>query len=122
MRLLSYARVSTSQQSLNLQIERLKESGVSERRIFFYKASGDNMQRSSLETLLIKVEEEDVVLITKLDRLGRNTLDMVELIEKFEKIHVAIQSLDDGVSTDGAMGEAVANAERARIIAHKKAG
>lgn len=123
MRLFGYARVSTSQQSLDLQIGRLKEAGVSEKRIFSDKATGDTMQRVGLETLLVKVEEGDIVLITKLDRLGRNTLDMVELIEKFEKIGVAIRSLDDGVSTDGAMGKmvvtiltAVANAERARII------
>ena len=129
MRIFGYARVSTSQQSLNLQITRLKEGGVEARRIFSDTATGDNVNRAGLETLLIKVEEGDVVLITKLDRLGRNTLDMIQLIEKFDKLGVAIRSLDDGVSTDGTMGKmvvtiltAVANAERSRIMERTEEG
>ena len=129
MRLFGYARVSTSQQSLNLQVNRLKEQGVDIKRIFHDKATGDNMKRVGLETLMIKVEEGDVVMITKLDRLGRNTLDMIQLIEQFATLGVAIRSLDDGVSTDGTMGKmvvtiltAVANAERSRIMERTQEG
>lgn len=86
MRLFGYARVSTNQQLLNTQIKRLKEAGVKESRIFYDKATGSNLDRAGLNTLLHKVEEGDVILITKLDRLGRDTADMINLVSQFAKI------------------------------------
>ena len=74
MRLFGYARVSTSQQSLEIQKQALKNAGVIESRIFFDKSTGSNVDRPGLNSLLFKVEEGDVVLITKLDRLGREIL------------------------------------------------
>jgi len=63
MRLFGYARVSTSQQSLDIQINSLKEAGVKENRIFTDKASGSNMDRDGLHLLKVKVEESDVILV-----------------------------------------------------------
>lgn len=80
MRLFGYARVSTSQQSLDIQINALKAAGVSEGRIFADKATGANADRSGLNTLRMKVEEGDVILVKKLDRLGRDTVNMIQLI------------------------------------------
>lgn len=129
MRLFGYARVSTSQQSLDLQIERLKNEGVERRRIFHDKATGGNTQRAGLDVLKIKVEEGDTILVTKLDRLGRNTWDMIQLVEYFDSIGVGLRFLDDGVSTEGAMGKmivtilsAVAQAERTRILERTEEG
>ncbi len=48
---------------------------------------------------MVKVEEGDSVLITKLDRLGRDTADMISLINYFDKIKVGVRFLDDGIST-----------------------
>ena len=62
MRLFGYARVSTSQQSLNLQIEELKSSGVNLNRIFTDKTSGANTDRKGLDLLKIKVEHGDVCI------------------------------------------------------------
>ena len=108
MRLFGYARVSTSQQSLTLQIKALKESGVKARRIFTDKSSGKNMDdRNGLQLLQMKVEEGDVVLVKKLDRLGRDTFDMIRLIKEFDDAGVAVRFLDDGVSTEGDMGKMV---------------
>ncbi|SFP10037.1 Resolvase, N terminal domain [Cohaesibacter marisflavi] len=76
MRLFGYARVSTSQQSLEIQVNALKEAGVLESRIFSDKASGSHLDREGLHLLRIKVEGGDVILIKKLDRLGRNTEDI----------------------------------------------
>ena len=129
MRQFGYARVSTSQQSLDIQVQRLLNEGVKEHRIFTDKVTGSNTDREGLQTLLMKVEKGDIVLVTKLDRLGRDTADMVNLIEKFDEIGVLIKFLDDGISTEGTMGKmvvtilsAVAKAERARILERTNEG
>lgn len=129
MRLFGYARVSTSQQSLEIQKQALKKAGVKESRIFFDKSTGSNVNRVGLNTLLVKVEEGDVVLITKLDRLGRDTADMINLINRFDKMNVGIRFLDDGISTEGPTGKmvvtilsAVAEAERLRILERTNEG
>ncbi len=107
MRLFGYARVSTSQQSLDIQVKALKDAGVKESRIFTDIATGSNAMRDGLTTLRHKVEELDVILVKKLDRLGRDTADMIQLIKEFDKIGVAIRFLDDGISTEGSMGKMV---------------
>lgn len=129
MRLFGYARVSTSQQSLNIQINALKAEGVKASRIFTDKISGSHVNRDGLRLLRIKVEEGDIVLIKKLDRLGRDTADMIQLIKEFDEMGVAIRFLDDGISTEGTMGKmivtilsAVAQAERQRIIERTNEG
>ncbi|MCR9782677.1 recombinase family protein [Proteus mirabilis] len=129
MRLFGYARVSTSQQSLDIQIKGLKEAGVKANRIFTDKASGTSADREGLDLLRMKVEEGDVILVKKLDRLGRDTADMIQLIKEFDDQGVAVRFIDDGISTDGEMGKmvvtilsAVAQAERRRILERTNEG
>lgn len=129
MRLFGYARVSTSQQSLDLQVQALKKEGVKYNRIFTDKASGAKADRKGLNLLRVKVEEGDVILVKKLDRLGRDTSDMIQLIKEFEEMGVAVRFLDDGISTEGTMGKmvvtilsAVAQAERQRILERTNEG
>lgn len=73
MRLFGYARVSTSKQSLDIQVRTLKDAGVKANRIYTDKASGSSVDREGLDLLRMKVEEGDVILVKKLDRLGRDT-------------------------------------------------
>ncbi len=129
MRLFGYARVSTSQQSLESQVKALKEAGVKSTRIFTDKTSGSHTKRNGLGLLRVKVEEGDVILVKKLDRLGRDTADMIQLIKEFDEIGVAIRFMDDGITTEGAMGKmvvtilsAVAQAERQRILERTNEG
>lgn len=129
MRLFGYARVSTSQQSLDLQVQSLRKEGVKSNRIFTDKASGVKADRKGLNLLRVKVEEGDVILVKKLDRLGRDTSDMIQLIKEFDQIGVAIRFLDDGITTEGTMGKmvvtilsAVAQAERQRILERTNEG
>ncbi len=96
MRLFGYARVSTSQQSLDLQVRALKDAGVKANRIFTDKASGSSTDREGLDLLRMKVEEGDVILVKKLDRLGRDTADMIQLIKEFDAQGVAVGSLMTG--------------------------
>jgi DNA invertase Pin-like site-specific DNA recombinase len=130
MRLFGYARVSTSQQSLDIQIRALKEAGVKANRIFTDKASGSSVDRPGLDLLRMKVEDGDAILVKKLDRLGRDTADMmIQLIKAFDAQGVAVRFIDDGISTDGDMGKmvviilsAVAQAERQRILERTNEG
>ena len=129
MRLFGYARVSTSQQSLESQKSILKEEGVKPSRIFSDKVSGSKLERSGLDLLRVKVEEGDIILVTKLDRLGRDTADMIKLIKEFDEMGVAVKFLNDGISTEGSMGKmvvtilsAVAQAERERILERTNEG
>jgi DNA invertase Pin-like site-specific DNA recombinase len=129
MRLFGYARVSTNQQSLELQMKSLKAAGVSPSRIFSDKATGSNADRPGLQTLQIKVEEGDVILVTKLDRLGRDTADMIQIIKQFDTMGVHVRFLDDHITTEGTMGKmvvtilsAVATAERERIMERTNEG
>ena len=82
MRLFGYTRVSTSEQSLEIQKQKLINEGVKEFRILSDKATGNNTKREGLQKLLDRVEQGDVVLVTKLDRLGRDTADMINLINQ----------------------------------------
>ncbi|KTC87395.1 MULTISPECIES: recombinase family protein [Legionella] len=129
MRLFGYARVSTSQQSLDIQVNALKDAGVRSHRLFTDKATGSHCERDGLQTLRLKVEEGDVILVKKLDRLGRDTADMIQLIKEFDAMGVSIRFLDDGISTEGSMGKmivtilaAVAQAERQRILERTNEG
>jgi DNA invertase Pin-like site-specific DNA recombinase len=127
---LGYARVSTHQQSLDIQIERLLKEGVREDRIFTDKASGkDTDKREGLQRLMVRAEDGDAVFVTKMDRLGRNTLDMVSLVEQFTAQNVVVHFIDDHLSTAGETGKliitilaAVAEAERARILERTNEG
>ena len=129
MVLLGYARVSTYQQSLDIQIERLKAEGVRQDRLFCDKASGKDDDRAGLQQLLARAEKGDIVLVTKLDRLGRNTLDMITIIEQLSEGGIHVRFLDDHLSTEGSMGKmvitilaAVAQAERERIMERTNEG
>jgi len=129
MRLFGYARVSTSQQSLAIQIKMLKKEGIKENRIFSDKLSGNTLDRDGLNLLRIKMEAGDVLLVTKLDRLGRDTADMIMLINEFDQMGVSIRFLSDGISTEGAVGRmvvtilaAVAQAEKMRILERTNEG
>ena len=126
---LGYARVSTSQQKLDIQMAALKEKGIRKDRIFSDKASGKNTDRPGLEKLLSRAEDGDEVFCTKLDRLGRNTLDMIQIVEQLHSKGVSVTFIDDNLTTAGDIGymlitilSAVAQAERARILERTNEG
>ncbi|MEZ2454154.1 MULTISPECIES: recombinase family protein [Enterobacterales] len=129
MALLGYARVSTSHQKLTAQISELKSSGVREDRIFTDMMSGATDEREGLQRLLARAEQEDIILCTKMDRLGRNTSDMIKIVDTCYKKGIAIRFLENGLSTEGTMGKmviqilaAVAEAERERILERTNEG
>lgn len=128
---LGYARVSTTQQDLSTQLKSLIKAGVQDHPDFLFKdtASGRNDDRAGLQLLLTKARKGDHIVVTRLDRLGRNTSDMIRIIEDLHERGITIQFLDDGISTEGSMGKmvvtilaAVAQAERERILERTNEG
>lgn len=107
MALLGYARVSTSHQKLTAQIMELKSSGVRDDRIFTDMMSGATDEREGLQRLLARAEKDDIIMCTKMDRLGRNTADMIHIVDACYKKGIAIRFLENGLSTEGTMGKMV---------------
>jgi len=101
MALLGYARVSTSHQKLTSQITELKTAGVRDDRVFTDMMSGATDERAGLQRLLARAEKDDIILCTKMDRLGRNTADMIRIVDTCYKKGIAIRFLENGLSTEG---------------------
>jgi DNA invertase Pin-like site-specific DNA recombinase len=76
---LGYARVSTDDQTLDRQRERLQEAGCE--RLFEEKISGARRDRPQLARLLDQLRKDDVVVVTRLDRLARSTGNLLEIAE-----------------------------------------
>jgi DNA invertase Pin-like site-specific DNA recombinase len=85
--------VSTQGQDLTAQIEVLKAAGAAT--IFKEKVSGVRADRPQLAKLMAALQAGDIVVVTKLDRLGRSTRELVDLIERIGKTGAAFRSLGD---------------------------
>ena len=88
---------------MDLQLKAVTEAGVQLHRLFTDKSTGSHNDREGLNMLCLKVEPGGVILVTKLNWLERNTLDMVQLIEKFNKIGMSLRFPNNGITTKGAM-------------------
>lgn len=108
-RLIGYARVSTFDQNLDLQIDALKKAGC-EKKIFIDKISGAKSERPGLNECLEFLQANDVLVVWRLDRLGRSMTHLVSLIETLRTKQVGFRSLCDGaIDTTTASGELVFN-------------
>ena len=97
------ARVSTRDQSLNAQIDTLREYGCE--RIFSEKVSGRKAKRTELDKCLDYLREGDILVIYKLDRLGLTTKQLIELAQWFETNDIELQIIDMNINTKDAMGK-----------------
>jgi DNA invertase Pin-like site-specific DNA recombinase len=104
---IGYARVSTRDQSLNLQIDALKKAGCE--KIYIDIASGAKTERPELTKLLENLRPGEIIVIWKLDRLGRSLKHLVELVAELLKKDVGLQSLNDPVDTTTAQGRLIFN-------------
>lgn len=100
-----YARVSTQDQNLSLQLDTLKAAGCE--KIYQEKASGAKADRPELQKLLEHVRDGDTIVIWKLDRLGRSLTHLVELVTKLDAQGVGLISLHDPIDTTTAQGRLV---------------
>lgn len=126
---IGYARVSTRDQNLNLQIDALKIAGCTD--AYFYKEeiSGVAKERPQLRRLLEQIREGDVVVIWKLDRLGRSLTDLVHLVNEIQGKGAGLLSLNDNIDTTTPQGKltfhifaAIAEFEREIIRERTNAG
>jgi DNA invertase Pin-like site-specific DNA recombinase len=102
--LVGYARVSTQDQDPQLQINALIETGVNKKLIFQEKESGAREDRPELLRCLGLMEEGDTLVVWKLDRLGRNTKHLIEIIQQLEARKINFRSLTESIDTGSAIG------------------
>ena len=126
-RLLGYARVSTQDQNLDLQIEALTQAGC--KRIFEDKISGSRAERPGLAKALDMMREGDTLVVWKLDRLGRSVKQLVDLVGALHKLGVQFKSLTDAIDTGTPSGRfffhvmaSLAEMERELIVERTRAG
>jgi len=125
--LIGYARVSTQEQSLDLQRDALSRAGCE--RIFSDQASGAKTQRPGLAETLSHLRAGDVLVIWKLDRLGRSVKGLVDLVGDLAGRGVQFKSLTDGIDTTTPAGRfffhimaSLAQMERELIVERTQAG
>lgn len=102
---IGYARVSTQDQSLDLQLDALVKAGCE--KIYQEKISGMKDDRPQLHELLKYARDGDVLVVYKLDRLGRSTKRLIELSEKLQERGVELVSIRDSIDTTTAVGKAM---------------
>ncbi|KPL49040.1 resolvase [Xanthomonas axonopodis] len=104
---IGYARVSTRDQNLDLQVDALKAAGCE--RVYQDVASGAKTARPALDELLGQLRKGDVLVIWKLDRMGRSLKHLVELVGSLIERKVGLLSLNDPIDTTNAQGRFVFN-------------
>jgi DNA invertase Pin-like site-specific DNA recombinase len=125
--LVGYARVSTDEQNFDLQLTAFERAGV--HMVFQEKVSGTKKNRPELEHCLASLRPGDTLVVWKLDRLGRNTKHLIEILEELKSRSVHFRSLQDYIDTNSPIGNffftvlaAFAQLERDFISERTKAG
>ncbi len=129
-RMVGYARVSTDDQDLSLQIDSLTSLGINRDDIFTEKISGAKTDRPQLGACLDNLQQGDTLVVWRLDRLGRSMHHLVDLIEDLRNRGVGFRSVSDGlIDTTSPSGElifhifsALAQFERRLIQERTRAG
>jgi DNA invertase Pin-like site-specific DNA recombinase len=125
-----YARVSTDDQNLALQLAALKKAGCTTERIFRDAGkSGATTNRPALLRCLKKLDPGDTLIVWKLDRLGRSLRDLIAMLDDFKKRGVKFRSLTEAIDTETPTGRAMwqmigvlAELERSLISERTRAG
>ena len=122
-----YARVSTNEQDTHLQIDALKAIGCE--LIYQEKQSGAKKDRTELQQCLKSLREDDILIVWKLDRLGRSLQHLIEVVSDLEERKIGFQSLTENIDTTSPTGKLIfhifgslAEFERGLIRERVKAG
>jgi DNA invertase Pin-like site-specific DNA recombinase len=95
--LIGYARVSTDEQSLDLQLDALKAAGC--KRVFTDKVSTTKADHPGLADAVSHLRDRDVLVIWKLDRPGRTVKGLVDFVADLQERKIQFRSLTDGIDT-----------------------
>lgn len=124
---IGYARVSQQEQNLDLQLDALTKASCE--KTYSDKISGNKRERDGLDRALQDLRKGDILVVWKLDRLGRNVKDLVELVGLLESRGIGFQSVTDIIDTSTPSGRfffhmmaSLAQMERDLIIERTKAG
>lgn len=101
--LIGYARVSTIDQNLELQLDALKNIGCE--KLFEDKVSGSKSDRPGLNKALDELRAGDTLVVWKLDRLGRSLRNLIELINDLNAKKIMFRSIQDGIDTSSPIGQ-----------------
>ncbi|SKC19693.1 recombinase family protein [Dyadobacter psychrophilus] len=104
---IGYARVSTQDQNLEMQLDALQKAGCE--KVFQEKASGIKSDRPQLAAMQQILREGDIIYIYKLDRLGRSLKHLLEMTSDFEKRGIGLVSINDSIDTTTAQGRLIFN-------------
>lgn len=99
---LGYARVSTNDQDLSMQLDALEAAGCD--RVFQEKASGGKTSRPELDRMMDLAREGDVIVVRSLDRLGRSLSDLIKWMTMFNTRGIGFRSLQEGIDATTAAG------------------
>lgn len=105
--MVGYARVSTSEQSLQRQVDELVKYGVAAVDIFSDKASGKNMDRVGWQHCWLDLREGDILVVHSLDRLGRNLREVIEIEAQLREKGVTLKALAQDINTGTAAGRLI---------------
>lgn len=107
---LGYARVSTTHQSLDQQVDALTASGVDATRIYTDKLSGAStrQERPGLAALMDYARQGDAIVVVGIDRLGRNAAEVMTTIRDLGERGIVLRSIREGIDTSNASGRMVA--------------
>lgn len=103
--LIGYSRVSTTDQCLDSQIDKLKEYGCD--KIFTDVVSGSKSIRKGLTEMLDYMRKDDVVIVFRLDRLGRSLKDLIDIINIFKDKGVHFKSISENIDTATSTGNLI---------------
>jgi DNA invertase Pin-like site-specific DNA recombinase len=104
---IGYARVSTREQNLTMQVIALEKAGCE--KIYEEVVSGAKAERPILENLIEQLRPGDILVIWKLDRLGRTLKNLVELVQKLIEKNIGLCSINDPVDTASSQGRLIFN-------------
>src|SRR5258708_10511795 len=103
--LIGYARVSTHEQTLNLQLDALKQAGCT--KVFTDTVSGAMFERTGLGEALPFLREGDTLVVWKLDRLGRSLKDLIETVSALQKRNIGFKSITENIDTTTSGGKLI---------------
>jgi DNA invertase Pin-like site-specific DNA recombinase len=128
----AYVRTSTADQHADLQHEAMATAGIPKKYIYAEEGVSGTVpfaERERGAALLDRLDEGDEVVVWKLDRIGRNTRNVLDTIDQIKAKGATFRSITEGISTSGPMGEAMltimsafAQLERDTIVQRTRAG
>lgn len=128
-RLIGYARVSTIEQNLDMQIEALRKAGVQDRHLHVEKISASAKRRPVFDWALKILRNGDVFVVWRLDRLGRDVRAIHRTLDIIRESGASVRSLTEQIDTDTPIGgftlnlmASLAQLERDQVVMRTRAG